>query len=235
MSLKGIFPIDKWNFGTQSILEGLSPDEYEQLFEGATEKKYTKGEQVFREGTIPSGIYYINEGKVKKYKVDHFGKELIIYVANSGEFIGYHALLASEHYPDSAMALEDCMISFIPKDSFLAVLERAPLLSRKLLKTLSHEFGVLANNISVFVQHSVRERLAITLLVLREKYKNNPVEDQPVMINVSREDIANMTGATRENIVRLLGDFKDEGLIEAKGRKIWIIDVKRLAAISNYR
>src|SRR5690606_22670064 len=107
-------------------------------------------------------------------------------------------------------------------------------LAKRLLKTLSHEFAVLSNSISVFTQRPVRERLAITLLVLREKYKNKNAPDERVEINVSRDDIASMAGATRENVVRLLRDFKNEKLIEAKGRKIWVLDVKRLAAASNY-
>lgn len=234
MSLKGIFPIDKWDFNSQSILENLPLDEFEKLLYHATEKNYLKGEIVFREGGNADGIFYIKEGKVKKYKVDNFGKEQIIYVANPGELIGYHAILAAEPYPDSAAVLEAATITFIPKKDFLEVLEQSSVLSKRLLKTLSHEFGVLTNSISVFTQRPVRERLAITLLVLREKYKDKNAPNDRVEINVSRDDIANMAGATRENVVRLLRDFKNEKLIEAKGRKIWVLDVKRLAAASNY-
>jgi CRP-like cAMP-binding protein len=72
------------------------------------------------------------------------------------------------------------------------------------------------------------------LLVLREKYKDKNAPTDRVEINVSRDDIANMAGATRENVVRLLRDFKNEKLIGTKGRKIWVLDVKRLAAASNY-
>lgn len=234
MSLKGIFPIDKWDFNSQSILENLPVDEFERLLHHSTEKNYLKGEIVFREGNHAGGIFYIKEGKVKKYKVDNFGKEQIIYVANPGELIGYHAILAGEPYPDSAAVLEAATITFIPKNDFLDVLDQSSILSKRLLKTLSHEFGVLTNSISVFTQRPVRERLAITLLVLREKYKDKNAPHDRVEINVSRDDIANMAGATRENVVRLLRDFKNEKLIETKGRKIWVLDVKRLAAASNY-
>ncbi len=55
------------------------------------------------------------------------------------------------------------------------------------------------------------------------------------MINMSREDVANMTGTTRENVVRLLREFKDDHIIETKGRKIWITDIKKMIAISNYQ
>ena len=235
MSLKGIFPIDRWNFNSQSILKDLPADDYRQLIQHSAEKKYVKGELIFKAGNLPSGIYYIQQGKVKKYMVDNLDKEQIIYVANTGDLVGYHALLAGECYPDSASALEESIIAFIPAADFLTVLDQSPILSKRLLKTLSHEFGVLANGISVFGQRPVRERLAITLLVLREKFKNDAIEGQPVTINISRDDIASMVGATRENIVRLLRDFKDEQLIQTKGRKIWVTDITKLAKVSNYK
>jgi CRP-like cAMP-binding protein len=234
MSLKGIFPIDKWHYNSQSILQDLPQQDFEQLTKNSVEEKYIKGQIVFKEGTLPTGIYFIKHGKVKKYKIDNFGKEHIIYIANMGELIGYHATLAGERFPDSAAALEQSSILFIPQSDFLAVLEQSTILSKKLLKTLSHEFGVLANNISVFALRPVRERLAITLLVLREKFKTNQLENIHVEINLSREDLASMAGASRENVVRLLRDFKNESLIETKGRKIWIINVPKLVSVSNY-
>ena len=235
MSLYGIFPIERWNFNSQSILRDMPIDEHELLMRHAVDYRYIKGQLIFREGTIPSGIYYVREGKVKKYKVDNFGKEQIIYVANSGELIGYHAILASEYYPDSATALEESSISIIPKDDFLYALDQSPVLSKNLLKTLSHEYGVLANNISVFTQRPMRERLAIALIILREKFKKDVAETNPIEINLSREDIASIVGTTRENVVRLLRELKDEHLIETKGRKIRITDIKKLVAISNYK
>lgn len=235
MSLKGIFPIDKWDFNSQSILTDILPEDYDALIKNASEEKFAKGEIIFREGTTPTGIFFIKSGKVKKYKVDNAGKEKIFYVANTGELIGYHSILAAECYPDSAAALEASRISFIPKEDFLKVLDQSSLLSKRLLKTLSHEFAVLANTISFFAQRSVRERLAVTLIILREKYKKEALEGEPVFINISRNDIASMANTTRENVVRLLREFKDEQLIETKGRKIWITDVKKIIAISNYK
>lgn len=234
MSLKGIFPIDKWDFNSQSILSDLPEHDYKNLVRHLREETYGKGEIIFREGAEPAGIFYIQKGKVKKYKVDNFGKEQIIYVANTGELIGYHAILASEQYPDSAAALEESIISFIPKEDFLEVLDKSQVLSKRLLKTLSHEFAVLANSIAVFAQRPVRERLAIALLVLREKFKKETPEGEAVAINISRDDIASLAGATRENVVRMLRAFKDEKIVETKGRKIWVTDVKKLAAVSNY-
>ena len=233
MSLSGIFPIDQWNFKTQSILKSIPPEDYEKLCAHMIIEKYGKGEQIFREGAVPSGIFYIQKGKVKKYKLDRNGREQIIYVANTGELIGYHAILAEERYSDSATTIEECSIAFIPKEDFLDTLQNSPILSHRLLKNLSHEFAVLVNSISVFAQRKVRERLAITLIVLREKFKEEDASNTDIVINISRNDLANMVGTANENVVRILKEFKTLNILYTQGRKIIVNDVRKLIEISN--
>lgn len=235
MSIQGLFPIDKWNFKSQSILENLPPADLALLTANQTEQYYQQGEIIFREGSLASGLFLIVEGKAKKYKLDAEGREHIIYVANNGELIGYHAILSENRYPDSAAALERSRISFIPKEDFLNTLEQSQVLSRRLLKMLSHEFSVLANSLSLVSQKPVRERLALQLIVLREKYKINFSNGMPVEINMSRDDLASLTGTVRENVVRVLSEFKGKGILTTKGRKIIILDVKKLIAIADYK
>ncbi|RAJ87958.1 CRP-like cAMP-binding protein [Chitinophaga dinghuensis] len=234
MSLTGIFPIDKWNFKSQSIFQHLPEEEYEMLCQNRQEQAFEKGELIFKEGGIPAGIYFIKHGKIKKYKADKDGKEQIIYVANTGEIIGYHAILGEDRYPDSAAALEDCVLDFVPKEDFLAALAQSPILTQRLLKALSHEFAVLSNTISVFAQRSVKERLAIALIVLREKYKDDHTSGAPVIINISRTDLASIVGTAKENVVRFLKEFKEAAIINTQGRKIEILDIRKLIEISNY-
>ena len=233
MSIRGIFPIDKWDFKTESILADLPAADVIMLTANKTEQVYNKGELLFRDGAYPSGIFYITEGKVKKFKVDEKGKEHIIYVANQGELLGYHAILAGDRYPDSAAALEKSLVAFIPKEDFVNVLNQSKELNRVLLKTLSHEFAVLANSLTMFAQKSVRERLALQLIVLREKYKVNFQLGIPVEINMGRDDLASLVGTARENVVRLLTEFKASGILETRGRKIIVHDVNKLIAIAN--
>jgi len=235
MSIRGLFPIDKWDFKSESVLADLPAADLELLISHKTEQVYKKGEIIFRENSYPSGIFYITEGKAKKYKVDREGREQIIYVANTGELLGYHAILAEDRFPDSAAALEESTIAFIPKEDFLEVLHQSTILTNHLLKTLSHEFAVLANSLTLFAQKSVRERLALQLIVLREKYKVNFRDGMPVEINMGRNDLASLVGTARENVVRALTEFKEEGILETRGRKIIVLDVKKLIAIANYK
>lgn len=235
MSIQGIFPIDKWDFKSESVLANLPEDEYALLTNGKTERIYKKGDIIFKEGSYPDGIYFIVYGKVKKYKLDSDSKEYIIYVANTGELIGYHAILSEDRYPDSAAALEESSIAFIPRSSFLDAVKQSETLNKRLLKTLSHEFAVLANSLSLFAQKSVRERLALQLVVMREKYKVDFKPGMAVEINMSRDDLANLVGTARENVVRLLTEFKEKGIIETQGRKIIVLNVNKLIEIADYK
>ena len=228
------FPIDKFHFNSDSILEGLPEKDLEQLRSKMIQYKFKKGQTIFSEGTFPSGIFYVTKGRVKKYKTDREGREQIIYVCNSGDLLGYPALLSEEAYSDSAAALEDAILSFIPKEVFLKVLEKSQVLSNRLLKNLSHEFGVLENSIANFAHKSVRERLALSLLILKEKFRNKNNPDASVDITLSREDLSNLTGTAVETLVRLLHTFKDEGLIETEGRKIRILDSRKLVKVANF-
>ena len=234
MSINDIFSIAIWDFETESVFKNLPFEELELLTANRSEQVYEKGEIIFREGTFPQGIFYITDGKVKKFKVDKEGREIIIYVAHRAEIVGYHAVLAEDRYPDSAAALERSIIAFIPKDDFLETLKRSELLKMRLLKILSHEFAVLANSLSVFAQKSVRERLALQLVVLREKYRIDPKADLPVEIYMSRDDLANLVGTARENVVRVLTEFKRDGILETKGRRIIVHNVSRLIEIAKY-
>ena|SRR5688572_13091563 len=208
---------------TDQLFEGLSAEELELLMGSGVTHTYRKGEIIFREGGIPMGIFYVQAGRVKKYKATVKGGEQILYLCGEGELMGYHALLSEEHYPDSAATTEESQITFIPKDNFLNVLRSSTALSNTLLKALAHEFSLFVNSITSSATKSVRERLASNLLLLDEKFKSSD-RGTPSEINLSRTDLANMVGTAKETLVRLLHDFQRAGLIEKTNKTIRIID-----------
>lgn len=227
------FPYDKFNFKSNSVLEGLPDDDVMVLEKNMISHRYKKGEILFREGSYPTGIYYIKKGKVKKYKTDKEGKEQIFYVCKKGELLGYHALISEEKYSDTTATIEESEIAFIPKDDFLKAVQTSSVLSNRLLKVLSHEFGVLVNSLTVFAQRTVRERLALCLILLRDKYKKEENSMAPVELDLSRDDLAKFVGTARETLVRLLHDFKEEQLIETNGRKIILNKPLEISKIAN--
>ncbi|QEC77617.1 Crp/Fnr family transcriptional regulator [Mucilaginibacter ginsenosidivorax] len=235
MSLNRIFPIEKWNFITASALGLLTTDDYNRLLINSTSHIYKKGEIIFRENTLPAGVFLVLSGKVKKYKADHTGRRQTIYVAGNRELVGYHAVLSRERYSDSAAALEGSRICFIPTDDFMFTVKNCPYFAQQLLGALSHEVMVLANSVLVFAQRNAAERLAIALIVLREKYKEDGTINANTVLTVSRADLADIAGIAEENVTRLLKEFKEEGLLTRESRNIVVTDIKGLIKRSNYK
>ena len=227
------FPINKYKFDNQDLLSGLTDLECEILNENKVITYFKAGQEIFKEGTTPKGVYRVKKGKVKKVTATNFGTEHIFYICKEDEYLGYHAVLSEEDYPDSATALLDCEIEFIPKNDFLRVVNESHLLSRRLLKKLSHEFGVFLNATKILAKYTVRERTAINLLILEEKFREatNVISE----LEINREDLAGMVGTAKESLVRMLKDFKEEKLISTKGRIIYIEDYQGLVKVSNFK
>lgn len=232
MSL-GNLPIEKFIFKNSSIFNDLTPEEQTMLQSHMVTLKYKKGQIVFHEGAFATAVYILKKGKIKKFKTGADGKEQIFYICREGETLGYHALISEECYSDSAVTMDNCVISVIPKEDFMAVLKSSNILSNHLLKNLSHEFGVLINTITILAQKTVRERLALYLLILKDKYREH--EEAEVNIILSRDDLANLIGTAKETLVRLLHDFKEEQLIKTEGKAIILLDTTALAKIANFK
>ena len=224
---------ERFIFKSDSAFSNLPENVKEVFLSQMIFKQFKKGQNIFTEGTYPAGIYFIKKGKVKKYKSLNGGKEQIIYVCSEGELLGYAAFLSEERYPDSAASLTDATIGFISKDKLLNLLDQYAELPRMLIKNLSHEFGVLVNFIATFTQKTVRERVALTLLILQEKFKDNVDENNEIQIVLTRADFANIVGTAVATLVRLLHEFKDENLIRTQGRKIIIKDKLQLLEIAD--
>jgi len=224
---------EKFIFKSDSAFIGLPENVKEDFLKQMIVKHFKKGQPVFTEGTYPSGIYFVVKGKVKKYKTLNDGKEQIIYLYTEGELLGYAAFLSEERYPDSAATLTESSIGFISKEELVRLLHQHNELSKMLLKNLSHEFGVMVNFIAIFTHKSVRERVALALLILKEKFTDSVNEKNEVQIDLTREDLANIVGTAVETLVRLLHDFKEEALIQTEGRKIIIKDKHKLLEIAD--
>lgn len=233
METTELFQIEKFTSKSDSILKNIPAELRLSLESQMIDKTYRKGQPIFLEGSYPSGIFYLKEGLVKKYKTDHAGKEHLLSICSAGELIGYSALLCNESYPDSATAIETSRLGFLPREQFLSATHESNDLMLGLLASLSHEFGVLVNSVMIFAHMTVRERLSLTLLILSAKFAKKD-QDGQVEIVLSREDLANMVGTATETLVRLLQEFKKEGIIEINGKKIRLLKTKTLMELSKF-
>ncbi|HTO17312.1 MAG TPA: Crp/Fnr family transcriptional regulator [Edaphocola sp.] len=194
--------------------------------------KYKKGETVFKEGSIPFGIYCLNKGKVKLSKTGDDGKEQIVRLYRPGDPFGYRSLFNEGRYNASAIAIEDSNVCFIPKDLFVGIIEKDINLAFEMLRLLSEDLKKAEAHLTNLAQKPVRERAAEALLFIHDTYG---FEEDNITINAafSREDIANIVGTATETIIRVLSDFNKEEVVMLKGKKILIIDMPQLIKIAN--
>lgn len=174
------------------------------------------------------GLFCINSGKVKVYKISSEGKEQILKLAKPGDFLGYRALISEEFYNSSATVIEEGAMCYVPKSDFLEILQKNPAFFRKMAKRVAHELGMMEQKLVTIAQKSVRERLAATLIMLKETYGMEGEESDLIDIALSREDLANIIGTATETVIRLLSDFKTQKLISLQGKKIKVLDHKGL-------
>ncbi|MFK7979188.1 MAG: Crp/Fnr family transcriptional regulator [Saprospiraceae bacterium] len=222
--------INQLHFESDKILSALSPKDKEYFLSYTQKLTFKKGKLIFYEEGIPTGIFLVKSGRAKIYKTGIYGKDQIFYIYKRGDLFGYHALLANEKYEDSCEALEYCEILFISRKDVEHLLEKIQKLKLLFIQNMSHEFGVLVNTITILAQKPLRERLALYLLILHERYFEE--ENQKAEINLSREDLANMIGTVRESLGRLLKDFKEEKLININKRAIEITNFEKMKKLA---
>lgn len=215
----------------RSVFCGLTSGETSEIDSSKGCNFYDKGQFIFHEGNRINGIYCINKGKVKLFQIGAEGKEQIIRFAKEGDIIGYRALLSEEPLSASAATLEEATVCFIPKSQIFKILQSNPNFNFKMLKLLSHELGEAARIITDLAQKPVRERLAESLLLLKDTFDLD--EEKNIQVKLSREELANIIGTATESVIRLLSEFKKDKLIEVDGRNIKLLNIPALTKTAN--
>ncbi|MGS2740214.1 Crp/Fnr family transcriptional regulator [Sinomicrobium sp. M5D2P17] len=210
----------QFDFQSDLLFEALNSAEKKLIYDAMEPLIIKKGSLLFYEGGVPTGIFQIKKGKAKKFKRSFSGTEQIFYIYTNGDVLGYHALFGEERYQDSCEALEDLEVNFITKDVFFGLLQDIPALQQTFTKNIGHEFGVLANIITMLAQKNQNARLAINLLILENRFQKQYKEHKG--IDLTREDLANIVGTSPESLGRSLKQFKDEGIIVVDKRVIYI-------------
>ncbi len=215
------------NFFTE--IKNLS--DFGKLSNARTNRIFKKKQIIFTEGSYPNGLYFINKGKVKTFKTNTDGKELITGLFKDGDFIGYHALLEESVYNESAAALEETETCLVSKDDFFILIYKNNEVSKKFIQMLSDNIVEKEKALLNLAYNSVRKRVAEALMELKLKYHNEG--EKQFSMPILREDLANMAGTSQETTIRTLADFKDEKLIDINGGTITLLNVEKLKKLKN--
>ena len=205
-------------------------EELRNLTINREKRKYKKKSEIFREGDFPLYLFYIEKGKVKTYKTNEDGKELIINLHNQGDFFGYVNLMRENSYMESSAALEDCEITLIPKTEFFKLIHQNRQVSQKFIKMLSDNIKENEDQLLKLAYNSVRKRVSECLIKFFDQSED---KNSKTGLKISREDLSNMAGTSIETAIRTLSDFKDEKLIEISSGKIKILNEEKLKHLKN--
>lgn len=203
----------------------------ESLTEDRSTNKYKKKQVIYSEGNHPSRLFYVLSGKVRTFKMNDDGKELVVGLYNEGDFLGHIALLEGGTYKDTAEALADTELAIIPKSDFEALINNNPLVAQKLIQLLARNITEMEQQLLNLAYSSLRKKVAEALVALYKKY--NPKGEEGFAIDLSRENLAAIAGTAKESMIRTLGDFKEEKLIDIKDGAIVVLNIKKLENLIN--
>jgi DNA-binding response OmpR family regulator len=188
-------------------------------------KLLKKKTEVFAEGDLPLNVFFIKSGNVKTFKSNADGKELIINLYASNDFFGFEEILENTNYQESAVTMQDTELITIPRHDFMLLIQNHPDVSKTFISLLCKKVAEREGQLLNLAYNSVRQRTAEALL------KANTLKDSKAAIAISRDDLAKMVGTAAESVIRVLSDFKDEGLIETEGAKIKIVQPAKLEKV----
>lgn len=218
-------------FEDEEIIQSLSLEDQQMFLSEREIIEIEKGDEIINEGQVPKGVYYVQEGTAKLYKIGFNGKEQILRFAKKGDMIGYRSILEKQPFGASAKALKPMKLLFVPEVYFLKIIEANPKLALEMLQIMAHELGEAGKTITLLAQKTVRERLAEILLLLEKKLGTD--RDGYINISLTREEMANLIGTATESAIRLISEFRTDELISVDGRRIKVLDHHKLTKLGH--
>ncbi|MDR0559096.1 MAG: Crp/Fnr family transcriptional regulator [Prevotellaceae bacterium] len=231
MKIKQKIDFEKILDSVFNILIGITEKDKEQIAANSSYIFLSKKKTVFKEGETPEHLICLVSGQVKIYKEGPAGRDCIMRMANSGEMLGYYALIADEKYNVSALTIEDSIICKIDRETVFNILKKNTKVMITIMRQMAKELYSLSSKTVTLTQKHIRGRFAETLLRLGESYGFEE-DGKTIKIILSREDLANLSNMTTSNAIRTLSALNTEGLIEVDGRRIKLVDIAALEEIS---
>lgn len=204
------------------IFNNLSDAEMMEVAKITIEKEYEKDEMIYMAGDHGEKLYVIHQGKVKITRISNAGKEQVIRVLGSGEFLGELSLFSPAPLIDNAEVLEKTTLCLIDGRKLKELMVKYPPITWKVMKELSQRLLSVENLIENISIHGVEKRIASTLI-------NMANNEGVVLLKMSKKDLASHMGMSQETLSRKLTIFQEMKLIELIGhRQINILNLKGL-------
>lgn len=214
------------------IFSSLCNEELRKVKDLTHQNFYRKRQIIFHEDNPCQGFYILRSGRAKLIKSSRTGRQHIIKLVNPSGVIGADAVFENSPYSFTAEAMEDSEICFVSKETFFSYLRGQPDVAVKIISMLSGELRAARSQMIDMALKDAREKMAGLLLSLAEEY--GKVRDEGIVLGVllTRSELAEMIGVSQETAIRLLSEFKENGLIKTNRRQITIMHEARVRMIA---
>lgn len=195
-------------------------------------KSLKKGEKLFSEGDPVQGVYFIKKGFIKVELNGKQGRPLILQISGRGSMFGHRVNPLHSYHPCTVIAASDTLYCYIPSSMFENIIEHSPVLKKQIINQLLTELELAEKKTVNLAHKTVREQVAEALLQFAWVYDYEK-KHQSFRIHFCRQDIADLTGTTKEQVSKVLHDFEKEKLIKCSAKKFTYLDIEALRRISN--
>lgn len=206
----------------------LTADERTLLDEHSVLLQYHKGETIAKQGSFAAHILYLEKGLVKVY-LEGNAKNLILNITPEGHLLGLQSLFeGNQYFVYSVSTYTDATVRMIDVATFSRLLRQNATFTHRILNIVNESSAQAYARFFTLTQKQLHGRLADILLCLSAKIFNSDTFELPL----SRNDLGELSSMSTESVIRIMKDFKDDGLIDMHTRKIRLLDIPRLAMIS---
>lgn len=212
------------------LFENLSQEELDYLNRYKVEKQYEKGEMVVEEDQDIREFLYLKKGLVKLYKTDRNDRQHILSIAKPMNFVGFLSVFSNSKYQYNLAALEDSVVCFIDLNPFREIVQKNGKFAMEVLEKMNQiTDNILGNRLNI-CSKQLRGRIAFILLYFaRDVYFKTRFE-----LPLSRKEIAELIEMSTENVIRILSEFRKDGIINISGSEIEILDMEVLERLNKF-
>jgi CRP/FNR family transcriptional regulator len=212
----------------------LDEEASEVLRNTRKEKSYRSGETVYQQHEPSDGIYCVQEGLLLLTQIDVTGSIIGLRLVTAGETLGFRSYFADEPHAATATALEKSKVCLIPAQSFAALIENNPALSRRFLKTLARDKGPADASLLRSPHYPARLRLVHLLIILKRYMRENEETGQLSLdLPLKRTHISWLIDVRAETLSRTIREVEDLGLAKFNGSTVVIDDYEVLTGYAD--
>lgn len=212
------------------VFDSLDSIEVNSLCDYKHERIYKKGEIIVKEGEPITEFFYLKTGLVKSYHTIPDGREKIVHIATPMDFVSLLSVFSETKHRFSLSALDETTVCCIDLPKIKQLVEQNGKFALALMEKMSKNADSIIMQSLCLNMKNLRGRIAFILLLFADKIFKNDVFELPV----SRKEIAQLIDMTTENVIRILSEFRNDGIIAAEGKSIVILKKNILEQIARH-